>query len=1565
MATFTERTVEAQRLLVKDVEGHSLHLQRPDDLIFRVGDADNLHQVRFVAHDGEQYRDVAFVTHNRFSAIQVETPSICFRDAADAVLSRIEFDADKDARGKIEFWVNDGDEDANVLCLDGEGARVTHLMAENLSVADVFTASRIEVCSDGTVAAEFSITGALEGVKIQKIDAELSVIAPRVKTHQISAERADLGVLRADDVYADGVTASHISMQEWVFDTLDSDLNMSGPGAVTVHDLRADSIDAVSAQVTHFSVVTHRSTLAEFGNATVSRLSDGSVAWCGGVCTDVVTSKSGELDLQANTLSMSEWAIEASPSAWCLRNHTGKGYAIYVDDLCTRIRGLCIRENEIVASTINTEHHCTRSLEVDEANVHEISTNDIVSVTARMSKLRVRDVTAISVCTDNITGGVIDVSAESLRIAAATVAAGIECESLVAPVVTVNDGVFQTITSQRLNVADVLIGESGNVTMVTSCEKVGIHTESPEADLDVVGDCIVRGKLYVGELGTLLKDDCLRLGAMRIGTERARASITSDEGGCTIELCSDVAEPFLSLTRERGVCAASIVLTERLELNCADGVRAQKSLQTETLHAKSLILTDGEVLVHDSIKVKRDDGRTLLFAGDCVGINVDIADAALHVKSSSSTIFKFQHGSESVVGIVDDGLTTSCASFTWCTPSVTSSMTSGALSVSGCIFATSSIHAHCFSSEHLSTGCVFAEQVYARDIDIDDVRLSASNGAVTMMNINSLTLQSEEDLSGGSSDATFLAFETPVSRYTIGAYGEGVCITAEGNSKLWSSTTTESRFHLPTSAPSFCTDKVVLNGPNGAKIALDYAQAQTLSRVSQFVRVEGSTLAGDIEEQTLVGLVPHDFLSAVDDAPSSTDYATVRGARNTDSVVLADVVRIDSDGLSSTVSVVAFEGVDCRGSRIVNVGDPQEPQDVVTLAYLMSYTLSSAGEVGNAMQPVVAPSVGGELQSPVLGPPVHVQTGDETVARFTSSSESARIELTSAADAFLTVGSDNEIVSFGFSDALRAFVVAGATDVSTNVWMSVHERTSAHGNYSEAQFGGHVTLRNPRPLLSLTDSVTDSHVLQLAPYTMYLGDQASARGTSSIANVGHMLQITVDDVPALRASGDGLSVATLFTSQIIMDGNVMIARDPIGDVSFAKGSDGVCSNIGDHRMWNVYHTGEHFAFQGIGHGMLQSFDKNLGTLEFGVSAVSNQIDVASAPDGVAFVAFSTPRMTLHPLGVSINSRNVSNYGLQLNGGIVIENQHTGGLEAGILCDSHGTLRLSSSSSILNVTNVSESATIVCNRISVGGFADVITPPGLSTSNAYIGDLQTLQHRTVNSITTGKSQTFVADVYALSVHNLYVSGNTTTIDVETITIPDTFIQLALGNSLDVTDTGIVSHYTENGNPRIAGLMRDASTRHFKFFESLPRDDMPLDASGQLVIDASRFQLASLDVGDIVVSNSMQSSSLTATSANFETVQTSDVATSTIGYQGMIGLSIGATYVETSALNSTTVVSDTLHTGPIRCTEIVIGNWKILSQTMQCGNGETRDELVFQHASSTARNAFRIRQPDGVH
>jgi len=132
-------------------------------------------------------------------------------------------------------------------------------------------------------------------------------------------------------------------------------------------------------------------------------------------------------------------------------------------------------------------------------------------------------------------------------------------------------------------------------------------------------------------------------------------------------------------------------------------------------------------------------------------------------------------------------------------------------------------------------------------------------------------------------------------------------------------------------------------------------------------------------------------------------------------------------------------------------------------------------------------------------------------------------------------------------------------------------------------------------------------------------------------------------------------------------------------------------------------------------------------------------------------------------------------------------------------------------------------------------------------------------------------------------NLTVSGNTVTVDAQTLSVEDPLIHLAANNETsDVVDIGFVGHYSNDGGTTKlhTGFFRDASDEEYYLFNGFEDDNLDL-SSPSTTIDrtANTFTLADLNTGRLNTttdSNITASFTSTTTTAKIAITDANDTA-----------------------------------------------------------------------------------------
>ena len=71
-------------------------------------------------------------------------------------------------------------------------------------------------------------------------------------------------------------------------------------------------------------------------------------------------------------------------------------------------------------------------------------------------------------------------------------------------------------------------------------------------------------------------------------------------------------------------------------------------------------------------------------------------------------------------------------------------------------------------------------------------------------------------------------------------------------------------------------------------------------------------------------------------------------------------------------------------------------------------------------------------------------------------------------------------------------------------------------------------------------------------------------------------------------------------------------------------------------------------------------------------------------------------------------------------------------------------------------------------------------------------------------------------------DLFVNGNTVTLDAQTLTVEDNIVVLGSNNVADITDLGFAFKYFDGASDMYAGMFRDATNEKFYLFKDFNTD-----------------------------------------------------------------------------------------------------------------------------------------------
>lgn len=161
--------------------------------------------------------------------------------------------------------------------------------------------------------------------------------------------------------------------------------------------------------------------------------------------------------------------------------------------------------------------------------------------------------------------------------------------------------------------------------------------------------------------------------------------------------------------------------------------------------------------------------------------------------------------------------------------------------------------------------------------------------------------------------------------------------------------------------------------------------------------------------------------------------------------------------------------------------------------------------------------------------------------------------------------------------------------------------------------------------------------------------------------------------------------------------------------------------------------------------------------------------------------------------------------------------------------------------------------------------DVVQSSQIAGANAAIITANTaLRAYSDATFATLTNPTFPANVTING--NLFVNGNTTTINANTFTINDNIIYMANANPANTLDIGFAGHFN-NGTYQHTGLVRQASTGSWKLFSNLiPEPGNTLDFTSVVYDPIQVGAITSPTITDLYANAAAQAASITTLTAN---------------------------------------------------------------------------------------------------
>ena len=192
---------------------------------------------------------------------------------------------------------------------------------------------------------------------------------------------------------------------------------------------------------------------------------------------------------------------------------------------------------------------------------------------------------------------------------------------------------------------------------------------------------------------------------------------------------------------------------------------------------------------------------------------------------------------------------------------------------------------------------------------------------------------------------------------------------------------------------------------------------------------------------------------------------------------------------------------------------------------------------------------------------------------------------------------------------------------------------------------------------------------------------------------------------------------------------------------------------------------------------------------------------------------------------------------------------------------------------------------ISDRVSITGYVNSSIIPSTNGTVSLGTDALRWNNLFANTTRTG---TLTVDTDATINGNLVVSGSLVTINVATLTVTDSLIQLASNNTIsDTLDIGFFGNFKPAGNAAFAGIFRDASDGIFKVFKDL--EEAPTTTVNTAATGYTKGTLDTFLSSHGLVSNSTAVTlSANATVAVNMTANSLTLTTALVGSSGGTGL-----------------------------------------------------------------------------
>jgi len=387
----------------------------------------------------------------------------------------------------------------------------------------------------------------------------------------------------------------------------------------------------------------------------------------------------------------------------------------------------------------------------------------------------------------------------------------------------------------------------------------------------------------------------------------------------------------------------------------------------------------------------------------------------------------------------------------------------------------------------------------------------------------------------------------------------------------------------------------------------------------------------------------------------------------------------------------------------------------------------------------------------------------------------------------------------------------------------------------------------------------------------YIGNPVDG---SSIRIGGEMVPGTLTANQALVANStsgiDNIIVANLAANSIFANGssgvNQLLASNSSGGAYWID-QGAISINVDSNFTWTNVHT-----FQ----ANLNGYIINATSFTIGTDFSANSTNVVFSSGGITANAFYG------------NGAGISSVDAITVGGNSAYDLRTYSEDKASNAYSNAMSDTLSRDGLYTGNNEFSNGTTFSSNVTVSGYINSnVVPQANVTYNLGNDGLrwQTIFANTVNAV----SGNFSGNVSVLG--DLTVTGNLTTIDINSVVVSDPLIYLAGNNTTsDTVDIGFVGEYYSEALIRSAGLFRDHEDGVFKLFKHLAQD---IKANNNIDTNDSSYQIATLKAyldSGALVSNSLTVAITANSSVNVNIVaNTLSLSSPLLGNSGGTGLS----------------------------------------------------------------------------